>query len=161
MHQVVLMIGGNLGDREQLIKEALHGLVEIGKIEMQSSIYETEAWGDASEMGYLNQAVVVRTNRSPIEFLRSVQQIENRLGRVRKEKWGDRTMDIDIIYVDDLVYHDEDLTLPHPMMAERNFVLVPLVEILPDYIHPIFGVSNRELLRRCKDGRKVVLREKD
>lgn len=159
MHQVVLMIGGNLGDREQLLKEALLGLAEIGKIEMLSSIYETEAWGQASEAGYLNQAVVLRTDRSPIEFLRSVQQIENRLGRVRKEKWGDRTMDIDMIYVDDMVYHDQDLTLPHPRMAERNFVLVPLVEILPDYIHPIFGVSNRDLLRRCKDEKKVVVRE--
>lgn len=159
MHQVVLLIGGNLGARELFLKEALLLLSHIGQLEAQSSIYETEAWGEGSEKGYLNQAVLIRTDSPPVDFLRSTREIENKLGRVRAEKWGDRTMDIDIIYVDDRVYQDENLIIPHPLMAERNFVLVPLVEILPDFIHPVFRVSNRELLRRCKDQRKVVLRK--
>jgi len=157
MYQVVLLIGGNLGDREQLIQEALLLLSDLGKIEKQSSIYETEAWGEGSKAGYLNQAVLIITDSLPTDFLRLTQEIENKLGRVRDKKWGDRTMDIDIIYVDDLVYQDENLIIPHPLIAERNFVLVPLVEILPDYIHPVFRISNRELLRRCKDERKVAL----
>src|SRR5690554_6008277 len=157
MYQVVLLIGGNLGDREQLIQEALLLLSDLGKIEKQSSIYETEAWGEGSKAGYLNQAVLIITDSPPTDFLRLTQEIENKLGRVRDKKWGDRTMDIDIIYVDDLVYQDENLIIPHPLIAERNFVLVPLVEILPDYIHPVFRISNRELLRRCKDERKVAL----
>src|SRR5690554_1864387 len=128
MYQVVLLIGGNLGDREQLIQEALLLLSDIGKIELKSSLYETEAWGEGSKEGYLNQAVLVRTDSPPADFLRLTQEIENKLGRVREGKWGDRTMDIDIIYVDDMVYQDENLTIPHPLMAERNFVLVPLAE---------------------------------
>ena len=151
MHQVVLLIGGNLGDRERLIQEAQELLSTIGTIKSVSNLYETQAWGNASEGQYLNQALVIETPHSPGEFIQLTQEIENKLGRRRNITWGDRTMDIDIIYFDDIVYQDEKLIVPHPLMSERNFVLVPLVEILPDFIHPVFKVSNKELLLRSTD----------
>lgn len=157
MHQVVLLIGGNLGDRKRLIEEARCLLSEIGTIKTASNVYESHAWGDASEGQYLNQALVIETASSPINLIQMTQEIENRLGRTRNILWGNRTMDIDIIYFDDLVYQDENLIVPHPLMSERNFVLVPLVEILPYFVHPVFKVNNKELLLRCRDKSEVKI----
>jgi len=155
MHQAVLLIGGNLGDRRQLIQQT-HGMLSgLGAIKASSGIYETQAWGKVSEGKYLNQALLLETLHSPAALLQLTQDIENTLGRTRDRRWGDRTMDIDIIYFDDLIYQDERLILPHPLMSERNFVLVPLVEIMADFIHPEFKVSNKELLRRCQDAGQV------
>ena len=156
MHQVVLLIGGNLGDREQLITQARGLLPEIGTIAEVSSIYETQAWGKASKGNYLNQAIIIKTHKSPGDILKLTKKIENKLGRTRNERWGNRTMDIDLIYFDDLIYQDENLIIPHPLMAERKFVLIPLVEIMPDYVHPVFHISNQELLRGCTDQGEVI-----
>ncbi|HLW21365.1 MAG TPA: 2-amino-4-hydroxy-6-hydroxymethyldihydropteridine diphosphokinase [Cyclobacteriaceae bacterium] len=160
MHQAVLLIGGNLGDREQLIRQAQGLLSKIGRIKAASSLYETQAWGNASEGEYLNQALILETKHSPTDLLQRTQEIENFLGRTRTVRWGSRTMDIDIIYFDDLVYQDEILILPHPLMSERKFVLMPLAEILPDFIHPVFKVSNKELFLRCKDMSEVTVKNK-
>jgi 2-amino-4-hydroxy-6-hydroxymethyldihydropteridine diphosphokinase len=157
MHQVVLSIGGNLGDKELLIKKAVALLGKTGAITSVSSIYETEAWGSISEGNYLNQALVVLTERAPKDFLEQAQKIEIELGRTRGEKWGNRTMDVDLIYYDAIIYQDEKLIIPHPLMSERKFVLVPLVEIMPDFIHPVFQISNQELLLRCRDQSEVKL----
>lgn len=155
MHQAVLLIGGNLGDREQLIEQAHVLLSTLGQITCQSSLYETQAWGGASEGNFLNQALILHTSLPPLELLEATQEIEHQLGRTREVHWGNRTMDIDIIYVDELVYEDEKLSLPHPRIAERNFVLVPLTEILPDFIHPVLQLSHRTLLQRSGDNNKV------
>lgn len=155
MHQAVLLIGGNMGNRLQLIQQAQALLSDIGKILSRSSLYETQAWGDVSEGDFLNQALVIETPASPAELIRMTQEIEHKLGRTRETHWGNRTMDIDIIYFDDLIYQDEHLNVPHPLMTERNFVLVPLVEILPDFIHPVLQISHKELLLQCKDDSKV------
>ncbi len=155
MHQTVLLIGGNLGEREQLIHLTHLLLSDIGEITCKSDLYETQAWGGASEGNFLNQALVLKTDKPPSELLQATQGIEHRLGRTREVHWGNRTMDIDIIYIDDLVYQDEKLTVPHPLMAERNFVLVPLTEILPDFVHPILHLTHRTLLSRCTDTSKV------
>lgn len=151
MHQAVLLIGGNIGDREQLIRQALHLISEAGALGKVSSVYETQAWGQVSEGHFLNQALLLETPASPVELLVATQQIENALGRTRQQHWGNRTMDIDLLYYDELVYQDDNLIIPHPLLAERKFVLVPLAEILPDYIHPVFQLSNQELLKRCTD----------
>lgn len=155
MHQVVLLIGGNLGDRKRLMEEARVLLSKIGTIKTVSNVYESQAWGNASEGQYLNQALVIETSSSPSRLIQMTQEIENKLARTRNIRWGNRTMDIDIIYFDDLVYQDENLIVPHPLMSERSFVLVPLVEILPDFIHPIFNLTNKELLLRCGDKGEV------
>lgn len=158
-HETALMIGGNLGDRKKLIDDTRALLSATGTLKKASSIYETVAWGKLSDKEYLNQALWLETKLSPADLLHAAQTIEKKLGRFRDEKWGDRTMDIDILYYDNLVCKTEELTLPHPLIQERNFVLVPLVEILPDYVHPLLRVSNKELLRRCTDNNRVRLYE--
>src|SRR5690554_1936309 len=106
MHQAVLLIGGNLGDRVQLIRRVHMLLSDMGEIVSTSSLYETQAWGGVSEGNFLNQALILRSPKSPAELLQSTQKIENQLGRTRDTHWGDRTMDIDIIYFDNLIYKD-------------------------------------------------------
>lgn len=156
-HQIVLMIGGNRGDRLQLINDAKMLLSEAGKITTASSIFETAPWGAASEGSYLNQALVIETETPPEDFILLSQSIETMLGRIRTRSWGNRTMDIDLLYDGDRVYREKDLIIPHPRIAERRFVLVPLVEILPDFIHPVLNLSNRELLKRCRDESSVEI----
>lgn len=156
-HQIVLMIGGNLGDRLQLINDARMLLSEAGKITKASSIFETAPWGAASEGSYLNQALVIETDTPPEDFILLSQSIEITLGRIRTRSWGNRTMDIDLLYDGDRVYREKNLILPHPRIAERRFVLVPLVEILPDFIHPVLHLSHLELLKRCRDESSVEI----
>ena len=156
MEEVVLLIGGNLGDREGLINQALEKLEHYFPIHKKSSIYETEAWGGSSSGNYLNMALSVMTGRSPEEVLNIAQQVESELGRTREVKWGDRTMDIDIIYFGSRIIQSKRLKIPHPLMAERKFVLLPLVEILPDFVHPKLKMSNRELLVQCPDNSSVM-----
>ena len=155
MHQAVLLIGGNQGDRERLIERTHTLLSAIGEVACKSSLYETQAWGGASEGNFLNQALILLTPLPPLTLLEATQEIEHQLGRSREVHWGNRTMDIDIIYIDDLIYQDEKLALPHPLMSERNFVLVPLTEILPDFVHPVLHLDHRALLNRCADTNKV------
>ncbi|MCH7409198.1 2-amino-4-hydroxy-6-hydroxymethyldihydropteridine diphosphokinase [Belliella sp. DSM 111904] len=151
-HQVVLIIGGNLGDRFQLITDAKKKIsMEIGEIQKQSVLYETAAWGERSTKDFINQALLINTTLSAQEVLYTALSIEKSLGRARVEKWGDRTMDIDIIFYDNSIIEEPELTIPHPFMKERKFVLVPIVEILPDWIHPVLKMSMKEMLSACED----------
>lgn len=157
MHKAVLLIGGNEGDRLDLISQTLILISALGNLVKVSSIYESQAWGGNSKGNFLNQAVILETSDTPEDLLRDTQKIEMKLGRKRHQHWGNRTMDIDLIYFDDRVFHTENLIVPHPLMSERRFVLVPLVEILPDLKHPVFGLSNQILLERCSDKSEVWL----
>ncbi|QDH79935.1 2-amino-4-hydroxy-6-hydroxymethyldihydropteridine diphosphokinase [Echinicola soli] len=156
MRQVVLLIGGNLGDRERLIQAAVKKLESKFRLVSTSSLYETVAWGGKSSGSYLNQAVVFMTTLKAEAVLDITQGVENELGRKRLEKWGDRTMDIDIIYFGNEVMDTDRLKVPHPLMVERRFVLTPLVEIMPDLIHPVLNKTNKELLEACTDPCEVV-----
>ncbi|MCH7400695.1 2-amino-4-hydroxy-6-hydroxymethyldihydropteridine diphosphokinase [Belliella kenyensis] len=152
LHQVVLLIGGNLGDRFRLIADAKRKILkEIGEVKKQSSLYETAAWGEKSTMDFINQALLIYTTLSAQEVLHVALSIEKSLGRERVEKWGDRTMDIDVIFYGDSIIDEPDLIIPHPFMKERKFVLVPIVEILPDWIHPVLKMSMKEMLSACED----------
>ncbi|UCS93123.1 2-amino-4-hydroxy-6-hydroxymethyldihydropteridine diphosphokinase [Echinicola marina] len=155
MEKVVLLIGGNLADREALLKEAVLELGRQFEIIKLSGIYETAAWGGKSSGDYLNMAVLFSTDKPAEEVLDIVLAIENQLGRERDIKWGNRTMDIDIIYFGDQVIDTERLNVPHPMMSGRKFVLIPLAEILPDFVHPKLKVTNQELLEKCPDVSEV------
>ncbi|MFC4871263.1 2-amino-4-hydroxy-6-hydroxymethyldihydropteridine diphosphokinase [Negadavirga shengliensis] len=157
MDRVVLGIGGNLGDREALLKDAVRHLESKMRIVKKSSIYETAAWGGNSSLPYLNQVVVMETGMSPEEVLDFVQEVEQQHGRVRNERWGDRTMDIDILYFGKQIIHTDRLQVPHPRLPHRNFVLKPLAEVLPDFLHPKNGLSQKELLERCGDTLSVRL----
>jgi 2-amino-4-hydroxy-6-hydroxymethyldihydropteridine diphosphokinase len=157
MHQVVLLIGGNLGNREKLLKMALESLEEEFVIKVKSRLYETAPWGGNSAGPYLNQAVLVETDKTPEQVLAIGQAIEEQLDRKREKHWGDRTMDIDIIYFDDLVMETPLLTIPHPFLHQRRFVLVPVSEIVPSFLHPVMGKSQVELLQSCADRGEVRL----
>lgn len=143
--------------REQILNQALQLLQPIAV----SSLYETEPWGNAGNKPFLNMAAKVETQKSPLDFLAFTQSIEKKLGRVRKNEprglYEPRPIDIDILFYDDLIYTEPNLTIPHPLLALRRFVLEPLVEIAPNFLHPIFKKNIMELLNECADKGKVSL----
>ncbi|MRS60969.1 2-amino-4-hydroxy-6-hydroxymethyldihydropteridine diphosphokinase [Larkinella terrae] len=152
MHTVYLLLGANLGDREATLQRALEAIqVDLGPVLQQSALYETAAWGVTDQPAFLNQVLKVLSVFPAEEMLEKTQAIENRLGRVRREKWGSRVIDIDLLYVDETVLNSETLTVPHPFLHERRFTLVPLAEIAPEFVHPVFHKTNRQLLAECPD----------
>ena len=126
---IILALGTNIEPREQYLKDALRKIVDNIKIILESSIYETPAWGGVADQNFLNMCIEVETELEAYELLDTIQKIELELGRVRKEHWGNRTIDIDIITFDDLVFNDDRLIVPHKYIHDRNFVLAPLVEM--------------------------------
>ena len=127
---IILALGTNIEPREQYLKDALAKIVDNNlKIILESSIYETPAWGGVANQNFLNMCIEVETELNAYELLDTIQKIELELGRVRKEHWGNRTIDIDIITFDDLVFNDDRLIVPHKYIHDRNFVLAPLVEM--------------------------------
>ena len=127
---IILALGTNIEPREQYLKDALAKIEENNlKIVLKSSIYETPAWGGVADQNFLNMCIEIETALDAYELLDTIQKIELELGRVRKEHWGNRTIDIDIITFNDLIFNDERLIVPHKYIHDRNFVLAPLVEM--------------------------------
>ena len=127
---IILALGTNIEPREQYLKDALVKIEENDlKIVLKSSVYETPAWGGVADQNFLNMCIEIETSLGAYELLDTIQKIEFELGRVRKEHWGNRTIDIDIITFDDLVFNDDRLIVPHKYIHDRNFVLAPLVEM--------------------------------
>lgn len=148
----ILSLGSNLGDRAAFLKAGLEALSKTcGPIIQQSGIYESEVWGATAQADYLNIAVIVETKLSPEDLLRACQDIEAAQGRTRETKWAARTLDIDILFYDDAIVQLPHLVIPHPLLAERRFVLKPLVEIAADWVHPQNGKTVSELLGSCAD----------
>lgn len=125
------------------------GLIEdtIGSITAKTTVNQTAAWGKTDQPDFYNMALEVETALAPLDLLDKTQAIENKLGRVRTEKWGPRTLDIDILYCSNLIFKDERLTIPHPYLHQRKFTLDLLVELNPDFVHPVLGKTNRVLQR--------------
>ena len=140
MATVYLGLGTNLGDKEANLRTAIYKLQErIGKQVSLSSFYETAPWGFESDHSFLNAAIGLETNLHPIEILHITQEIEKELGRTKKSvngSYSDRLIDIDILLYDTLVLQTPELTIPHPLMTERDFVMNPLIEIAGNVIHP-------------------------
>ena len=153
MAELFLLLGGNQGDKLQTFREACISLEKrVGKIVVKSSIYETEPWGFQSDDYFWNQALIVYTELPPEEVLQNTKRIEKELGRVRtEEKYCSRTIDIDILFYDNLILHSVDLELPHGRIIDRRFVLEPLAEIAPLFYHPVFNQTIAELLENCSD----------
>ena len=161
MEVVFLGVGTNLGDREKNLKEAITGIGKyIGRVVNSSSVYETEPWGFEAEQQFLNIVVKVETELVPSEVLRAILILETKLGRVRSEiQYSSRVIDIDILFYGDEIINSEELKVPHPLLPERKFVLVPLCEIEPELVHPGLKQSVTSLLEKCVDKsevRKVV-----
>ncbi len=153
MTRVYLGLGSNLGKKRQNLEDALSFIKErIGTVASLSSFYETVPWGFESQNSFLNAAIGVDTFLSPVELLHATQEIERLLGRRHKsvrKVYHDRPIDIDILLFGNKVLHTEELTIPHPEMAGRRFVMEPLTEIAPDVMHPVYGKTIRELYRLC------------
>lgn len=150
MHFVYLSLGTNLGNRSENLQKGIKKLQSIGKIIKQSSVLETKAWGKTDQPDFLNQVVLIETKLSPQELLKECQKIETELGRIRVEKWGARTLDIDLLFYDKLILNTLKLKIPHPLLPERLFVLEPLAEIAPDLIHPLLKKNIKTLLQAKK-----------
>jgi 2-amino-4-hydroxy-6-hydroxymethyldihydropteridine diphosphokinase len=156
MNKVFLQLGSNLGEREQLISSAITNIsTQIGTIISQSKIYESTPWRVDGQENYLNQIIEIKTELPADKVLELVLSIENDLGRVRLEKWGERLIDIDIIFFNDEIIETSDLCIPHKHMHERNFVLEPLNEIASTFIHPRYNKTVAELLKDSKDTERV------
>ena len=150
-------LGSNIGDRKLHIARAIQMIEEsIGPVIASSSYFETEAWGKRDQDDFINVAVEVEHYMTPNQLLKTVNRIEDDLGRERKEKWSARSIDIDIIFVEDIIVETDKLTLPHKWMEKRNFVLYPMVEIAEHFIHPVLNKTLSELLEECEDTTKIT-----
>jgi 2-amino-4-hydroxy-6-hydroxymethyldihydropteridine diphosphokinase len=158
MKTVFLGIGTNLGNRESNLKEAIARIEEyIGKVVKSSSVYETEPWGFQTGDEFLNMVVKVETKLTPSGLLGRILMTGSLSGRVRGEKqYSSRVIDIDILLYEDLIIDEKSLKIPHPLMHERRFVMIPLCEIEPEMVHPVFKKSISSLLKSCKDKSKVL-----
>ena len=143
---VYLLLGSNLGNRKEILDEAIELITEkIGVTISKSEDYETKPWGMTDQPDFLNLAIIIRTKLKPLEILEQTQCIENHLGRVRKEKWGARLIDIDIMFYGNEIIDELTLKVPHPLMQERDFALNPLAEIAPNFVHPVLEKTILEL----------------
>ncbi|MCB0665140.1 MAG: 2-amino-4-hydroxy-6-hydroxymethyldihydropteridine diphosphokinase [Saprospiraceae bacterium] len=154
---VFLLLGSNMGASEKLLALAV---VEIkkscGVVESMSALYRSQAWGYEDQSDFVNQVVKIRTGLAPTDLLETILGIEKSLGRERDgRRWQSRLLDIDILFYDHQVIDLPDLKIPHPRIAERNFTLVPLMEIARDFLHPSLGATIEELYLQCADTLEV------
>ncbi len=156
MHKTVIAIGTNLGDRKKNIETALDLMRKNGiNVVKVSGFYETEPYGYKEQPGFLNAAALCETNLAPRKLLETLLRIEKKMGRVRKIHWGPRIIDLDIIFYEDFVINEKRLTVPHPDMQNREFVLKPLNEIVPCYVHPVFCKTVKTLYKELKDAKEI------
>lgn len=156
LNKAFLIIGTNLGNRNENIEAAKIQLEKkVGRIKKISSVYETEPWGITDQPSFYNVVLVIETHLGAKDLLTALLQIEKEMGRIRHLKYGTRIIDLDILFYEDEVLSTDYLTIPHPRIQERNFVLKPLVEIAEDFIHPVFQKTTLQLLQECEDKLKV------
>jgi len=152
MNTAYLLIGGNLGNRSEFLSTAVSLInTQIGMISRSSSIYETDPWGNTDQSSFLNQALELKTSLNAKQLMRRILQIETQMGRIREKKLGPRIIDIDILFFNNEIHDLRFLKIPHPEIKNRHFVLQPLSEIIPDFIHPVMKKTVVELLQDCPD----------
>lgn len=158
MNDIYLLTGGNIGDRFSYLQKAIESIeVSVGKIVKKSAVYETAPWGFTNQQSFLNQVLCITSSLEAKELLDKILEIEIKLGRKRIEKMGPRVTDIDILFYSNQVISQPYLCIPHPRIAERRFVLTPLNEIAPDFIHPVYNKTIKDLLEECPDNLEVNL----
>ena len=141
-----------MGNRDVILEKACKLISEqCGELKSVSSLYETAAWGKKDQPSFLNQALEINTALLPEQLLEQILKIEKQTGRVRKEKYGPRVIDIDILFFNDEIHDYPSLTIPHPEIPNRRFVLVPMKEIAPAFVHPVLKKTIAQLLKECRD----------
>ena len=161
MHTVYLLLGSNKGDRLKYLLLAQYYIRSLaGEAIKTSKVYITEPWGKSNQPKYLNQALILQTDKSPFQLLKILQKIEKHLGRTNKHNYASRTIDIDILFYNDVILNAKNLQIPHPRLHVRNFTLQPMLELDKSYTHPIFQKSIEELLKVCDDTLKVSIFDK-
>lgn len=154
---IYLSIGGNLGDRQLNLRLAIGQISAcIGTVITVSSIYETAPWGNSNQPHFLNQVIHIQSDMDAESVLNLCLDIEKQLGRTRQEKWGERLIDIDILYIGNLVISTDSTKIPHPHLHKRRFTLVPLNEIASNFTHPVLNETNEKLLEKCEDKLEVL-----
>ncbi len=156
IHYAYISLGTNVGNKKENLVNALNYIKEENEIIKESSLYSTEPWGNKQQDSFINQVVYIETKKSPLELMKSLLQIEKKMGRERIEKWGPRIIDLDILFYDNEVINEENLTIPHPHIPERKFILIPLKEISETLNHPISNHTIEWHLKTCPDKNKVV-----
>lgn len=160
MNTIYIQLGSNVGDRNSYIKESLLQIEKIlGTITCESKTYESSPWGVTEQRNFLNKVISVKADFSAKDALKTLQNIEDDLGRKRTEKWGERTIDLDILFYNNETINTKELTIPHPHIQDRKFVLIPFVEMNGKFIHPTLKKDIFALLKECKDTEKVVVYE--
>jgi 2-amino-4-hydroxy-6-hydroxymethyldihydropteridine diphosphokinase len=152
MNTIYFLLGSNIGNSEEQLRLATTNLEKlVGKVIASSSIYQTAAWGKTGQPDFLNQVIIVETDLWAEEALSCLLNIEEKMGRIRTEKNAPRIIDIDILFFNEAIIQEKELTVPHPEIQNRLFVLIPLNELSPNYIHPILSKTIHQLLLDCKD----------
>jgi 2-amino-4-hydroxy-6-hydroxymethyldihydropteridine diphosphokinase len=152
MNKAYLLTGGNMGNSVENLQQAIeHINTHCGTILKKSSLYETAAWGNIDQAAFLNQALIIKTELTARQLMLRILKIEKLMGRIRKEKFGPRLIDIDILFYADEIHNYKLLKLPHPEIQNRKFALLPLAEIAPKFKHPILKKTITALLNECKD----------
>ena len=152
MNKAYLLIGGNEGNRLSHVQQAVANIAKYcGDLVRESSLYETAAWGKTDQPAFLNQVILIQTKKSPADLMAAILDIEEKMGRKRLEKYGQRKIDIDILFYNQEIIDEPQLRIPHPEIQNRRFVLVPLQEIAPDWMHPVLHQTVSRLLETCPD----------
>ena len=152
---VYLSLGSNLGDRQVQLQDALAKLAAVGRVVATSSFYETEPVEFTQQPWFLNCAIALETNKTPEQLMAAILRIEEEMGRRRVQKKGPRSIDIDILLFGDTIINHPELTIPHPAIQQRRFVLEPLAEIAPELLHPVLKKTIGELLDSLPPGQVV------
>ena len=156
IENIFLGLGSNQGDRELNLKNSIKLLnSRVGKVLNSSGIYESEPWGVKNQNYFLNQIIEIETHIDPNDLLNICKNIEYDMGRKPGIKWGKRVIDIDILYYQSKVINQKKLIIPHKLMHERKFVMIPLNDLNENHLHPILKISNKEILNKCIDSCKV------
>ena len=152
MNKAYLLLGSNMGNSQKQLNNAIVNIEKkIGKVLRRSGLYKTAAWGKTDQPDFLNQVVIVETCLNAAQTMQTILSIEAAMGRIRTEKNAPRIIDIDILFFNKEIIREKNLVVPHPAIQLRRFVLVPLNELSPNFIHPVLQKTNHQLLLNCKD----------